>query len=266
MDVEEWFHVPDHPAGADPRLWAGLPPRLPTALAATLDLLASWRVRATFFVLGWAATRHRTAVRRIAEEGHEVACHGNLHRRVFELSPEAFRREAREGRQALEDVCGRRVRGFRAPMWSMGAAPWPYEVLAEEGFTYSSSRLAVPFLGGARAGPPGPVAGVLEVPALRAPWRWVALPMGGTVLLRRLPLRFLEAARDAALRRGVPAVYWFHPWELDSSGPRLTLDPVRRFARFSWLPNLPERLHRLIGPGDRRLETWIAQNWVKKPA
>ncbi|MEW6758214.1 MAG: polysaccharide deacetylase family protein, partial [Acidobacteriota bacterium] len=168
--MEEWFHVPGHPVGADSRLWAGLPPRLPYALRAALDLLASLEVRATFFVLGWAASRHRAAVRRISEEGHEVACHGNLHRRVDGLAPSAFRRDLREGRQAVEDVCGRRVRGFRAPMWSMGRNTWPYEVLAEEGFTYSSSRLAVPFLGGGRPGPPGSVAGVCEVPALRSPW------------------------------------------------------------------------------------------------
>lgn len=260
MDVEEWFHVPGHPVGGDSRLWAGLPPRLSHALAASLDLLASLQVQATFFVLGWAATRHRAALRRISEDGHEVACHGNLHRRVDGLSPRAFRLELREGRRAVEDACGCRVRGFRAPMWSMGGHSWPYEVLAEEGFHYSSSRLAVPFLGGGRGAPPGPVAGVREVPALRAPWRWIPLPVGGTVFLRRLPLRFLEDARDAVLSKGGPAVYWFHPWELDPGSPRLALDPFRRFARFSSLPNLSKRLHRLIGPGDRRINTWIEKH------
>ncbi len=260
MDVEEWFHVPGHPVGGDPRLWAGLAPRLPFSLRASLDLLASLEVRATFFVLGWAASRHRAAVRRISEEGHEVACHGNLHRRVEGLSPQAFRQELREGRRAVEDACGCRVHGFRAPMWSMGGHPWPYEVLAEEGFTYSSSRLAVPFLGGGCPGPRGSVAGVCEVPAFRAPWRGIPLPMGGTIFLRRLPVRWLEAGREAVLSGGGPAVYWFHPWELDPSAPRIALDPFRRFARFSGLPNLSKRLHHLIGPGDRRIDTWIEQN------
>jgi polysaccharide deacetylase family protein (PEP-CTERM system associated) len=231
-----------------------------------LDLLASLEVRATFFVLGWAASRHGRAVRRIVEAGHEAACHGSLHRRVAGMGPRAFREDVREGRRAVEDATGVASTGFRAPMWSIGRKKWPYEILAEEGFLYSSSRLAVPFLGGGRAGGPRRVAGTLEVPALRLPWRGAPLPIGGTFFLRRLPVSLLRAGRDEVLSKGDPAVFWLHPFELDLDGPRLALDPLRRVLRFSGLPGLPERLRRLVGPGDRRVEAWVLQKWGTSPS
>ncbi len=252
MDAEEWFHVPGREDYARPERWGALEPSFPRALECTLDLLQEGGWRATFFVLGWLARRYPGVVRRIAEKGHELACHGMEHRLVGGMTPADFARDLVSAKVAIEEACGLPLAGFRAPCWSMPRAAWPYEVLAEQGFAYSSSRLAIAGLGGGDARV-ARVCEVLELPALSAGLRPLAWPAGGTVALRTAPLPLLARARDRALRAGRPAVYWFHPWELDAEAPRASGGALFRWARYTRLDRLPGRLKALVPPGDRRL-------------
>ena len=56
------------------------------ALPRILDLLASAGIRATFFIPAWVADHYVDAVRAIAAGGHEIACHGDRHERVSEIT------------------------------------------------------------------------------------------------------------------------------------------------------------------------------------
>lgn len=250
MDGEEWFHVPGRPEFAGPSSWNGLAVTFPRALDRTLQLLDGGGWKATFFVLGWLAERYPAEVRRIADSGHEVACHGQEHLLVSAMTPEQFLADLSRAKATLEEVTGRQVIGFRAPRWSMPRAPWPYEALAAAGFVYSSSRLCIPGLGGGNPGP-STLSGIREVPALSAGRGWTAWPAGGTVALRVASLRRLERARDQALAQGRPAVYWFHPWELLEDAPRVGGSALFRWSRYAHLDRLPERLKALVPPGDR---------------
>lgn len=254
MDAEEWFHVPGNPMYADAARWGDLPPSFPRALHKTLDFLDGAGIRATFFVLGWLARRYPGEVKRLAASGHEIACHGRDHQLVFLQSPEAFKGEVGDAKGAIEDLTGLAVRGFRAPRWSMPRDSWPYDVLRDLGFGYSSSTLCIPGLGG---GIPRSqkIAGVWEIPALssgRGPFAW---PAGGTVALRVAPMGRLLAARNRAVGRGCPAVYWFHPWELLPDAPRVSGGALFRWARYAALERLPQRLRALVPAGDRTLAT-----------
>lgn len=251
VDVEEWFHASESPLCGDESAWGKLPPSLPEGLARTLDLLDRLEVKATFFALGWAARRYPAHLRRIVEAGHEVASHGWGHHRVDRMSPSEFKADLRASKAALQECTSSPVAGFRAPRWSMPGADWPYEILGEEGFRYSSSRLAIPGLGMRTDKVAGPRAGVVEIPALRFPS--APLPAGGTVTLRVLPPRWLERARDARLAAGEHAVFWFHPWELVPEAPRVGGGPLFRWARYTGLRNLPDRIARLVPRGDRTL-------------
>lgn len=229
-------------------------------MAAAFDLMDRAHSRATCFFLGWAARRHPSTVKEAARRGHEVACHGTDHRPVREMNPADFRADLLGSKALLEDLAGQEVAGFRAPAWSIHGAPWAYEVLAECGFRYSSSRLPVPGLGlGDEFG--GSIEGVSEVPALASPWRSAPFPAGGTVALRLLPLRLLEACRDEIVASGRPAVYWFHPWELDLESPVLPgLSAPARFQRYGLLPRLPGRLLHFAS-GIRRTLGQAAAAW-----
>jgi polysaccharide deacetylase family protein (PEP-CTERM system associated) len=252
VDVEEWFHAPDHRLGRDAALWDGLRATLPEVLPKTLELMDRLGAKATFFVLGWVAQRHPDLVRSIVSAGHELACHGWNHQRVDRMAKDSFFEDVHRAKALLEDIGGQRVVGFRAPCWSFGKEVWPYEILAGEGFLYSSSRLPIPGLGVSAPADRTP-AGVTEIPALTGTLAGLTLPAGGTVALRIMPLAWLRSARDRRVAKGAPAVYWFHPWELADGGPKLDGGAFFRWARYSRLDSLPARLADLVPSGDRRL-------------
>ncbi|MEU4010029.1 polysaccharide deacetylase family protein [Streptomyces pseudogriseolus] len=84
--------------------------------ARLLDILAEERVPATFFLLG---KRHIDTypelVRRMADEGHEVASHTWTHRILTELEPEEIREELERTNDAIERLTGRRPTLMRPP-------------------------------------------------------------------------------------------------------------------------------------------------------
>jgi peptidoglycan/xylan/chitin deacetylase (PgdA/CDA1 family) len=80
-----------------------------------LDLLAERDVRATFFLLGKHALEAPSLVRRMADEGHEVAVHGWTHRCVAAIGPRRLARELRATMRLLEQLTGRRPRWHRPP-------------------------------------------------------------------------------------------------------------------------------------------------------
>src|SRR5438045_4662004 len=106
VDVEEYFHPTEVQASVNQSQWALLPSRVGDQLSLILDLFDRHQTKGTFFVLGWIAQRHPGAVRAIAAAGHEIGCHSHLHRLVYSLSPEEFRRDTRQAVAAIEDACG----------------------------------------------------------------------------------------------------------------------------------------------------------------
>ena len=97
-------------------------------------------VKATFFTLGWVAEREPAAIRAIVERGHELASHGYDHARVFTMTREQFAADLAKTRAILEDAGGTAISGYRAPSFSIDArTPWAHEILAEQGYRYSSS-------------------------------------------------------------------------------------------------------------------------------
>src|SRR3954465_7053617 len=84
VDIEDWPQSTwDHALE--------ITPRAARKTERVLDILALHRRRATMFVLGKFAERFPDIVRRMAQEGHEVASHGHGHVEVFRQSPVEFR-------------------------------------------------------------------------------------------------------------------------------------------------------------------------------
>ena len=140
VDVEDWFQVGAFEKTIARSDWDALEDRVERNCDEILALFADAGAKATFFTLGWVAQRHPAMIRRIAEQGHEIASHGWDHARVFTLGREAFADDIARARAVLEDTSGTRVVGYRAPSFSIDArTPWAHEVLAEHDYLYSSS-------------------------------------------------------------------------------------------------------------------------------
>jgi polysaccharide deacetylase family protein (PEP-CTERM system associated) len=132
IEVEERWHAT--PARTEGEFRAGI------AVCRLLDLLARSRARATFFVLGALAERQPEIVRMIHAAGHEIACHGHMHKPVGRWTPGEFRADLRQGRETLQDLVGTSVDAYRAPDFSLTpACRWALDVLIEEGFVFDSS-------------------------------------------------------------------------------------------------------------------------------
>ena len=217
-----------------------------------LSLLANHDVRATFFVLGCVAEAVPGLVSRIAAAGHEIASHGYSHRLVTELDPSGFRDELRHTGEILESQSGQKIVGFRAPQWSLSdATPWAFEILHEQGYWYDSSCSPLPIVGNP-AGPRTPYkmemerGSIWEIPPMVTPSLLCNLPTGGGWGLRLFPRRMIHNTIRELNDAGLPAVLFIHPRELDPSGPRLRLGPLKSFVSYGPKTDLSRRLTDLL--------------------
>lgn len=208
-------------------------------MSVVLDLLARTGTRATFFFLGRIAVDDPATVRAAADAGHEIACHGLEHRRIFNLRPAEFASQVAEARRRLEDVSGTPVLGFRAPDFSITAASlWALDVLKEAGFHYDSSiyPIGVHDVYGMRDASPDIHRlrnGLVEFPlaTFQVPGR--RFPFCGGGYFRLCPVDLTLALLRTANARGRPCMFYIHPYEIGPRIPRVPgLSPLRRFRHY----------------------------------
>ncbi len=253
VDVEEWFQVGAFERTIDKGAWDSLESRVATNTAMVLDLFAQSGVRATFFTLGWVAQRHPALMRRIVDEGHEIASHGWDHQRVFTMTADAFRADLARARAALEDAAGVAVTGYRAPSFSIDArTPWAHAVLAEAGYAYSSSVAPVRHDHyGWRESPrfawrPLADSALIELPVSVAELAGRRMAVGGG-FFRLLPAALTDLAVRQSLAAGHGAQFYFHPWEVDVGQPRVRNAPLRsKLRHYSRLGAMAGKLRGLI--------------------
>jgi polysaccharide deacetylase family protein (PEP-CTERM system associated) len=257
FDVEEHDRI-EAAAGlaVGPALKAHYRERLGDSTRWLLDELGRAEVRATFFVVGQVAEHAPGLVRAVAAAGHEVASHGWDHRRALTMTPDEFRADVRRSKDALEQVTGAAVVGYRAPTFSIvPRTAWALDVLAEEGLAYDSSiypvrhdRYGVP---GAPRAPflaRGERHAILELPPMTLRVGGVKVPMGGGGYFRLFPLWLTELAlwQTASDCRPAAAVLYFHPWEFDPGQARLPLGRLQRFRTYVGLGRTRGRLTELL--------------------
>lgn len=253
VDVEDYFQVsalaPHFPRGA----WDGVPCRVERNVDCILSMLHEYGAKATFFTLGWIAERYPRLVRLIVMEGHELASHGYGHERASDQSRGAFLADVQLAKAVLEDTAGVEVRGYRAPSFSFGKQnPWAHDCLAEAGYVYSSSVYPVAhdhygMPDAPRFAFPHP-SGILEIPITTVHAFGRNWPAGGGGYFRLLPYpvsRWLIKRVNRA--DAMPAIFYFHPWEIDPEQPRVA-DATRktRFRHYVNLEKTEQRLRRLL--------------------
>ncbi|MCB2072591.1 MAG: DUF3473 domain-containing protein [Novosphingobium sp.] len=259
VDVEDWFQVGAFEHVIERGSWESLADRVERNCDAILEMFADAGVEATFFTLGWVAQRHSSLIRRIAAQGHELASHGWDHARVFRMDRESFAADLDRSRKAIEDASGAAVSGYRAPSFSIDRrTPWAYEVLAEQGFSYSSSVAPISHDHyGWREAPrfafkPLDWSDLVEIPVTTATFAGRRLAAGGGGFFRVLPYGFSRwAIRQVNRREGRPAIFYFHPWEIDPGQPRVANAPLKsKLRHYTNLDGMAGKLRQLIGDFD----------------
>jgi polysaccharide deacetylase family protein (PEP-CTERM system associated) len=255
IDVEDYFHVSVFDGVIPRQQWERLESRVEANTDRLLQILDDHGVRGTFFVLGWVAERFPNVVRKIADGGHEVASHGYGHRLVYDQTPAAFRDDVRRAKSLLEAASGTRVRGYRAPSYSITPKSlWALDILIEEGYTYDSSifpirhdRYGIPVSprhAYVLNRPGGPL---IEVPGSTTRVGLLNLPVAGGGYFRILPYAWTRwgIARVNQLEQ-LPVIFYLHPWEIDPDQPRLRAGLLSRFRHYRNIHTTEARLRQLL--------------------
>ena len=194
IDCEEW----NSPALGNERL---------------LELFHKHNIKATFFITGYYAEHEPEDVKRIAQAGHEIACHGYEHHyRGREFDVEA---DVKRGKEALERISGVPVKGFRAPQAQYSQRL--LQAVAQAGFVYDSS-LHPAWLPGyynhssLPLGIHQPLSGaelkeipVAVMPLTRLPIVWM--------FMRNMGVWYTQLGVSGLVKRGICPNLYFHSWE-----------------------------------------------------
>jgi len=256
VDVEDYFHVAALSSAIARDTWGAQEYRVERNTERLLHLLADRNIHGTFFVLGWVAERSAGLVRRIAAEGHEVACHGFSHQLIYRQTRQAFREETARAKALLEDAIAQPVLGYRAASFSIvRSSLWALDELIDLGFRYDSSIFAIRH---DRYGIPdaSPHPGVITAPSGRsltefpmapASFLGLRLPVCGGGYFRIFPYGLTRAGLRRINELGRPFAFYLHPWEIDPDQPRVRVNALSRFRHYTNLDRCESRLRRLLG-------------------
>lgn len=228
IDVEDYYQVSAFEHVVSYSEWGNYQSRVTTNTLKILNLLDESGTKATFFILGWIAEKFPEIVRQIKEKGHEIASHGYKHSIIYNFTPEEFRNDLRKSKSILENLVGVKIKGYRAPSFSITHnSIWALEILSEEGFEYDSSvfpiyhdRYGIPsarfhpykiYLNNGKT--------IFEFPPLTYRFFGKNLPLGGGGYMRLLPVRLMIWQLKRINLCNIPGVIYFHPWELDPNQP-----------------------------------------------
>jgi polysaccharide deacetylase family protein (PEP-CTERM system associated) len=228
VDVEDYFHVSAFDKVISNSDWKTLPGRVEVNTHKLLDLFAQHQIKSTFFTLGWVGEQFPQLIKRIVDEGHELASHGYAHQRATSMSRQELFDDVDKSKKILEDAGGCEIIGYRAPSFSVNDTnTWVYEVLVELGFAYSSSTYPIEHdLYGVPEWPRFKyqrAEGIIEIPVPTIRNNNTNVGIGGGGYFRLYPYWMSKKRINKYLKtEQQPYNFYFHPWEIDPEQPRIS--------------------------------------------
>jgi polysaccharide deacetylase family protein (PEP-CTERM system associated) len=254
VDVEDYFQVEAFSRDVAREDWPSFPSRVVDNTMRLLDLVQRYRVRGTFFVLGWVAQRYPAIVREIRDRGHELGCHSYWHRLIYSLTPAEFVEDTRRAKDAIEAAAGVAVRGYRAPTFSITKRSlWALDALVECGFEFDSSIFPIYHDRYGMAGSPrdpysigaaGSRLSEYPISTFRALGK--DLPVAGGGYLRMLPMWYNRLGLQKMQADHRPAMVYVHPWEIDPDQPRIKSRATSTLRHYTNLNKMESRLRYLF--------------------
>ena len=252
VDVEDYFQVSAFEGVVDKKDWDSISLRVGDNTHRLLDLFAEHDVKSTFFTLGWVAKRCPDVIRRIVNEGHELASHGLAHQRATTMSKQELYDDIKQSKDILEDIGGVTLKGYRAPSFSINDTnTWAYDILKELGFVYSSSTYPINHdLYGVPEWPRFKYKrdnGIIEIPIPTVLKNNANVGIGGGGYFRLYPYWLSKRRiREFMKTESEPYSFYFHPWEIDAQQPRFENAPwkskVRHYINLSRMEGKVEKL------------------------
>lgn len=252
IDVEDYFQVSAFAAHIPRSEWNTRECRVEGNVDRILAMLDDHGTKATFFTLGWIAERYPALIRKIVANGHELASHGYGHERASDQSAEGFFSDINVAKLILEDLCGHEIKGYRAPSFSIGEKNlWAFECLERAGYQYSSS--IYPIHHDHYGMPNAPrhahrIGNLLEIPATTVRFFNRNWPASGGGYFRLMPYGISRWMIEHINQTDkMSAVFYFHPWEIDTDQPRIAgVGAKTRFRHYVNIDQMEQRIRRLV--------------------
>lgn len=253
FDIEEWFHILDHPLTRDTGSWKNFESRIFRNMDFIFELLDKHQQPATFFCIGWIAEKYPEVIRRIAAYNYDIACHSYMHQLAYELSPANFKEDTYKAIDILQQVSGQKVNAYRAPGFSITDNNlWAFEVLQELGIEVDSSVFPAQRAHGGLPGFTSATPSVIhykggtlkEFPLNTHSFAGAKLVFSGGGYFRAFPYALIKRWTNEADY----LMTYFHPRDFDKEQPILPdLSVLRRFKCYYGLDTTYPKLDKLLG-------------------
>lgn len=242
VDIEDWYHIPSVTGSSFSvyrntdefyNKWNRRFDYLTGPTKRVLELLDSFEITATFFIVADVIVHYPGLVESIIEHGHELGCHGLYHRCKIDsktkqplVDADEFKKMTVKAKKMIEKVYGKKIIGYRAPSAYIGG--WMIDILEDIGFKYDSSisvnslfNKTDSALKGVSTVPYRPKKGGLDAngdrPFIEFPLPYLKmglkLPTSGGPLLRFFGADLIRKGLEQSMKRG-HTVFYFHSIDL----------------------------------------------------
>src|SRR5690625_2073511 len=254
FDIEDWFHIVGIPHLEDRKKWDGFNSIIENKTSLILDILDENETKATFFILGWIAQKYPHLSTKIASAGHEIGTHSYWHRRVYEMRPKEFEVDLSLSIDVLEQQTGQKVKGFRAPSFSIVPnTEWAFEIMAEIGLEYDASLFPAQRAHGGYScnqqihemslykG-----RSLIEFPMSVKKIGPFRVPFSGGGYMRLLPINLIHRFFRNFEEKNQPVVVYLHPRDFGSDQPKVDMPLNRKFKSYVGLNSTERKLRELL--------------------
>ena len=201
-----------------------------------LNLFEKYNVKATFFTLGFIAEKHPELIEEIQSKGHEIASHGYRHLDARKISKKDFENDLKKSLDILESITKEKIKGFRAPFFSINEKNIGFFDIITKYVKYDSSIFPTktPLYGIANAiTHPYKISNdfplvenedgdFYEIPPLTLKFPLRNIPVAGGFFLRFFPIQLIKFSIKKMNDSGFPAMFYIHPKDLDPKMPRIS--------------------------------------------
>jgi len=235
VDLEDYF------CDLDFLEWNNYESKIEKTTHVLLDLFKNHNVTATFFTLGYIAEKFPHLIKKIVNDGHEIASHSYSHLDIRQSTKEEFESDLLKSLKILEEISGQKILGFRAPYFSINQKTfWALDVIRKY-MKYDSSIFPIktPLYGISKApkiiykpSKKNPLkndesSNFFELPL--ATFRFlniVNIPVAGGFHLRFLPYSLIKYGIKKINNEGNSAICYIHPRDLDPE--------MLKIPQYSW--------------------------------
>ena len=135
LDLEEWYHLEYFKDIRNDQSYDCFIFKLD----GFFNFLKKHNIKITVFVVAELALKYPNIIKKISDDGHEIACHGLDHDLVYNKSFSVFKNELIKAKNILEKIINKPIYGYRAPCFSM--MDERLDLLRDLKFKYDSSYI-----------------------------------------------------------------------------------------------------------------------------